>query len=350
MLIVIIAFGALVFIHEFAHFLVAKRIGVRVEIFSLGFGFKIFSWKRKETEYRISAVPLGGYVKLAGDDPRQARKGAKDEFLSQPAGKRALIVSAGPLGNYLLGFLIFAFLFLVGFPTLGTKVGDILEGYPAEKYGIMPGDEILAINGRKVSTWEELTEIIHPLPDKVIEIELRQQDKIIRLKLRTSGKEIVDLWGRRKKIGLIGITPDYQNIINIHYSPWAAFFKAGRRVLEITKVTLLALANILVGKLSLKESVSGPIGIFYLSSQAVKLGFFYFLSLMAVISTSLAIFNLLPIPVLDGGHLLFLSLEKIRKRPLSAKVQERITQISLALLLILIIFVTYFDFLKFMTK
>ena len=350
MIIVIIAFGFLIFIHEFAHFLVAKRMGVSVETFSLGFGPKIFSFKKKETEYRISLIPLGGYVKMAGDDPREARKGSREEFLSQPPGKRSLIVAAGPVGNYILGFLLFLYLFLFGFPTLGTKVGKVLKGYPADKYGLKTGDEIIAINGKSTQTWEELTELIHPNPERIVEVKIKRGKDVLEMKIKTTAKEIRDFLGRKEKIGLLGITPDTDNILRIRYRPARAFLKAGRRVEEITKITFLALINIITGKLSFRESVSGPVGIFYLSEQAIMMGFHYFLSLMAVISTSLAIFNILPIPVLDGGHLFFIFLEKIRKKPVPVKVQETLTQISMTLLLILVLFVTYFDFVRFFSK
>lgn len=350
MIFVILAFGVLIFIHEFAHFIVAKKIGVKVKIFSLGFGPKIFAWKKNDTEYRISIIPFGGYVKMAGDDPREERSGSREEFLSQPPGKRSLIILAGSLGNYILGYLLFLFLFIFGFPTLGTKIGKILENYPAQMSGLAVGDEIIAVDGIKVTTWEELTYSLHNKPKKLVEIKVKREEKIYTLKITTAEKEIVDFLGRKKIIGLIGITPDAENIFNMRCNPLQATLKAIDKVFEISRITFLALINLITGKLSFKESVAGPVGIFYLSSQAVRLGFSYFITLVAVISVSLAIFNLLPVPVLDGGHILFTIIEKIRRKPLSVKVQESLTQLGLILLLILVLFVTYFDLMKFFTK
>ncbi|MDP8234466.1 MAG: RIP metalloprotease RseP [Candidatus Saelkia tenebricola] len=344
------AFGIIVFIHELAHFLTAKRAGVYVEVFSLGFGAKIFSWKKNETEYRISIVPLGGYVKMAGEDPKENRLGSKNEFLSQPVGKRAGIVMAGPLGNYILGFLLFMFLFIAGMPTLGTKIGKILEGYPAEKAGLCVGDTVKAINGKNISSFDELTEHVHPLRNTQITVTIERDGEKFDIELTTSEKEIPYITGKKKTVGLIGIAPDPENIFTQRYGFFKAASKASQKTFFITKMFFIGIGNLLMKKTSLKESASGPIGIFYYSYQIAKIGMLYFISFMAVISISLALVNLLPIPVLDGGHLFFMAIEKLRGKPVSVRIQEKCTQVGMALLLLLIISITYFDIGKFFLK
>ncbi len=349
-LIVGCAFGAIVFIHELAHFITAKKSGVRIEVFSLGFGMKMFSFKRNGTEYRISIVPLGGYVKMAGEDPKEERKGEKDEFLSQPVGKRAWIVAAGPLGNYVLGFLLFVFLFIIGMPTLGTKIGKILEGYPAEKSGLHIGDTIKAVNGKSMKSFDELTQEVHPLINKDITVVVERDGKIFDVKLTTAAKEIPSITGGKKIVGLMGISPDPEDIFTQKYGVFESVSKAVQKTGFITKMFFVGIGNLITKKTSLKESASGPIGIFYFSYQIVKVGIVYFINFMAVISISLALVNLLPIPVLDGGHLMFMTIEKLRGKPVSFAIQEKFTQAGIALLLLLFVFITYFDIGRFFSK
>lgn len=347
MILVIVAFGVLIFIHEFAHFITAKKLGVKVDVFSLGFGPKLVSFKRKDTEYRISLIPLGGYVKMAGEDLKEEREGSPDEFLSQPPGNRAKIVFAGPVGNYIFGFLLFCLLFTFGLPSTGTKVGKVLEDYPAQQAGIQSGDRIVEVNGKRIKDWEQLTKAIYPHPDEVIMLKVKRDNKIIEFKIKTKSKELMDLLGRKRRVGLIGITPDPNDVVILKYSLPTAIIKAGEKVYFITKTTILAIFNLFTRRLSLKESVSGPIGIFYITREALSLGFLYFLTLLAVISISLAIFNLLPVPVLDGGHLFFIVLEIIRGKPLSPRVQENLTQLGMIFLLVLVLMVSFYDFLRF---
>ncbi len=349
-LIVAFSFGFIIFLHEFAHFITAKRCGVKVEIFSLGFGRRILHKKIAATEYRISLIPLGGYVKMAGEDPNEKREGKADEFLTQPPGKRALIVFSGPLGNYILGFILFIFLFLVGYPTLGTKIGKIMEGYPAEKSELKTGDIITAVNGIFVSDWEELTKQIHPNIESNIVLTVKRNDEALSLNIKTIEKEIISITGKKTKIGVIGINPDSDDIRTLRYPPFGAIKKAGEKTILVTRTFFAGIANLILNKASLKESASGPIGIFYFSYKIVKIGLVYFVNFMALISISLALINLLPIPVLDGGHIFFIIIEKIRRKPVSIKVQEKCTQIGIAALLFLFVLITYFDIGRFFSK
>ena len=333
-------------VHEFGHFIVARRLGVRVEKFSFGFGPKLFSIKKGETEYLICLVPLGGYVKMAGDEPGENITGQRWEFLSRNAADRFKIIFAGPLLNYILAFLIFSVIFMFGSPTLTTEVGTLLKGYPAESQGIMAGDRILAIDGKNVKYWEDVTEIIHKHTDGVMILSISRSGKTFNKPITPMVRRTKDIFGKEVQIALIGIAPS-QKIESVRYGPLVSFRMGFRKLAQLTYMTYKALWSIVIGRLSFKESMTGPIGIFIITGQAAKLGFIYILQLMGVLSASLAIFNVLPFPVLDGGHIIFLIIEKFRGKPLSLKAQETAANICVSFLILLTIFVFYNDIIKF---
>jgi regulator of sigma E protease len=336
----------LVLIHEFGHFIVAKRIGVRVEKFSFGFGPKLFSIKKGETEYLISAIPLGGYVKMAGDEPGEKLHNERWEFLSRGVWDRFRIIFAGPLFNYVLAFIIFSFIFMFGSPTLTTEVGNLLKDYPAQAAGIQIGDKILAVDGKSVKYWEDMTAMIHKHTDGAIRLSIERAGKAFDIEIKPNVREVKDIFGKSTRIALVGIAPS-QKIENIRYGFFQSFGMGFKKVVDLTVITCKALFSIITGRLSLKESMTGPIGIFVITGQAAKLGLIYLFHLMAILSASLAIFNLLPLPVLDGGHIIFLFIEKLRGKPLSIKAQERIANFGIAFLIALTVFIFYNDIMKF---
>jgi regulator of sigma E protease len=338
--------SVLVIAHEFGHFIVAKKTGVHVEKFSIGFGPEIFGVTIGSTRYSISAIPLGGYVKLAGETLADGIKGEKWEYLSRTVGERARIIFAGPLLNYILAFFIFSIVFVVGFPTLSSTIGEVMQGYPASEVGLKPGDKVLEINGEHINYWEDITRIIHTNRKPELKLLIERDGNFIDFIIRPKQKEFKTIFGSKKRVGLIGIMPR-EDVVYVKYGLIKSVYMGARKLLSLTYITYRALWASLTGAIPFKESITGPIGIFYITGEAVKLGFVYLLQLMAVISASLAIFNLLPVPVLDGGHLLFLIIEKLRRKPLSYKVQENITQIGLALILCLMVFVFYSDFMRF---
>ena len=339
----------LVVIHEFGHFVAAKRQGVRVEKFSLGFGPKVFGLKKGDTEYMICAVPLGGYVKMAGDEAVGA-KGAPDEFLSKSVGQRFKIVFMGPLLNYFLGFLLFWLVFFIGAPTVINKVGAVLDDYPAKAAGVKQGDVILSVDGKATKYWEDITDIIHDKKEGDLVLAVERPGKgALSIKVTPKRKEITDIFGKKSSISLIGIAPSGE-AVKVKYGFIRSFLRAGEQIYKLTEITCKSLIFIIAGKLSVKESMTGPIGIFIITTKAAQLGVIYLLQIMAVLSASLAIFNLLPVPVLDGGHILFLLIEKIKGKPLSQKFQEAATQVGLALLIALMLFVVYGDFIRFVLK
>jgi regulator of sigma E protease len=342
----LIVLGVLVLIHEFGHFITAKRIGVRVEQFSIGFGPKLWSFKRSETEYLICAIPLGGYVKMAGDEPGENIKGEKWEFLSRSVFDRFKIIFAGPVLNYLLAFLIFSVIFMFGSPTLTNEVGSLLKNYPAEKSGIAVGDKILSIDGKSVKYWEDLTEEIHKRVNGPMKLSVERGGKVFEKDVAPIVRETKDIFGKKTRIALIGIAPS-QKIEKVRYGPVSSFYMGAKKLWQLTYITYKALWSVIIGRLSVKESMTGPIGIFVITGQAAKMGLIYIMHLMAILSASLAIFNLLPFPVLDGGHIIFLILEKLRGKPLSVKIQEAITNVGIALLILLTVFIFYNDMVKF---
>ncbi len=331
----------LVLVHEFGHFLAAIKMGVRVEVFSMGFGKKLFIWKKKKTEYALSAVPLGGYVKLAGDNIEE-RKGAPDEFLSKPVGKRFAVIFAGPLMNYLLAIVFFWMVFFLGFPYLSTKVGTVKEGLGAMQAGIMAGDRIIAVEDRKVKVWDELSAAIRSYNDKdKINITVLRDDKeqVFSVMIRQHTAE--DALRQKRRIGMIGITPDPKEIIRKRYGFFESFRMGIKTAVDMTVMTYRAFGYIISRNLPLGESVTGPIGIwdFFASAETV----IDFLHLTAILSLSLAIFNLLPFPALDGGHIILLGIEKVRGRYLSKKTEDILGQVGMGFILLLAAFVTFND-------
>ena len=342
----IFVLGVLVLVHECGHFLVAKLLRVRVEIFSIGFGKKLFSVKKGETEYRISLVPLGGYIKLSGDNPEEKRDGQSWEFLSKSPGERAAIVAAGPAFNYLVAFLLFTLVFFIGVPNLTAKIGELKSNYPAQMAGMNVGDRIISVDGTKVEFWDDLSAIIYTKnQNKEIRIKLERQDKVLDLDLVPKVETTKNIFGDDIKIGLIGIMPAQETKI-LRFGFFASVKKGAERIITLTKMTYFSLYRMVIGKMSVRDSLAGPVVIFKITGQAARLGFVYLLQIMAALSVSLAIINLFPIPVLDGGHLLFLLCEKIKGRPVSMKVQEMAARVGLSMLIVLMIFVFYNDLVR----
>lgn len=349
LLIPLLILGLLIVVHEFGHFIIAKKVGVKVEKFSLGFGPKLLSKKKGDTEYTINAIPLGGYVKLAGDNPEEYKKNSY-EYLAKSPAQRAAILFFGPLLNYVLGFLFFWLIFFIGYPVFTTKVGDLIDGYGAKNAGIQIGDKIIAVDGQRVDYWDELQKLIQAKKDSAaIKISLLRDGRELNFDVRIKQAKLEDLIGQKANVGLIGIKPA-EDIINIRHGFWKSAVLGIDKTWGLTVMTYKAFWRIITGKLSFRESVSGPLGIFYITSQAVQIGIIAVLQLIAILSISLAIFNLLPLPVLDGGHILLLVIEKIRKRTLSVKAEQIVTRIGLTLIISLALFATCNDVVKFFGK
>ncbi len=344
-LISVLFLGFLVIVHEFGHFLVARWAGVRVLRFSVGFGPRLLTWKWRQTEYAVSAIPLGGYVKMAGEQ-RAEGTGKPWEYYTKPVGTRAAIIFAGPFVNYLVAFLSLWLVFVIGYPELLPDVGKVLDDMPAKAAGLQVGDRIRSIDGRAVRTWDDLTRIIYESAGRPLVLRIERGGEASDVPVTPQAKEITDPFGRRRTIGLIGVAPSGA-FEPFRVGPADAFGRALRQQGEATVQTLTALWSMATGRLALRDSVTGPIGLIYLTSEAMRMGWAPLLFLISLLSLSLAIFNLLPIPILDGGHLLFLGLEKLLGRPVSLTVQERSAQVSFVLLIALILVICVNDLNRF---
>ena len=342
----LIILGILILVHEFGHFIAAKRLGVRVEKFSIGFGPVLFKKKKGDTQYCLSAIPLGGFVKLAGDN-LQEYKGRDYEYFSKAPGKRAQIIFAGSFFNYLLGFICFWIIFFSGYPTLTSKVGGLLEGFGAKDAGVQIGDRITAVDGKKVSSWEELQNIILDRKSQdVVRVSALRQGREFSVDVLLREKRFDDILGQKQKVGLLGITPDLEDTLYVRYGFFKSFLLGINKTWALTELTYKGLWRMVTGKIAVRDSAAGPLGIFFITSKVARQGITALLNFIGIISVSLALFNLLPLPVLDGGHILFLAIEKIRGKALSIKAERIITQIGLTIIISLFLFVTYNDVMR----
>lgn len=423
---VTIVLGIMIFVHEWGHFVAAKLAGVRVEVFSLGFGLRLFGVKRGDTDYRISALPFGGYVRMAGDNPVEERTGAPDEFLSKPRWVRVLIAIAGPAMNILLAFAIFWGIFwivgvptptylrqvpevvatpqatvsgiqpgdriievngvktpswdkvlaevskakpgdsvsvrvsrngadqtlaskvpakldvfaLVGYPAMAPVIDEPAIGFPAEKAGVKPGDLVTSMNGKPVVSWPQLVEGVHQSGGQPLQFVIRRDGAEIPLTI--TPMQGMDSDGG--SVWQIGVSPrtkdDYQR------QPFTTSAKfAGVATVSGMGQIMDVLGGLFTGKVSLRQ-LQGVVSIARESGRAAKGGPLRLIELMAIISLNLGLLNLLPIPILDGGHVLLLAIEGLMRRDLSIAVKERFVQVGLVFLLGIFAFVMYSDILK----
>ncbi len=341
-IIVALAFSFLILVHELGHFIAALSQGIKVEIFSFGFGRPLVSFKRKGIEYRISIFPFGGYVKMAGDEMQEKREGHPWEFLSAPAGKKIKVAFAGALCNYLAGLVLLCLIFYIGYP-ISTKVGSVLPGYPAEAAGIKAGDTIVAIDGKPVRNWMFMTDVIKGKTKGSIALALKRDDSVVNVSITPKVQTGEDIFRRKVKIGLIGITPQIGGTIEYEKFGIMKSVELGvSELLWMTKVTYKGIWYMLIGQVSIKESM-GPIGIISVIGVAAKLGLTPLLGLVATISVALAVFNLLPLLPLDGGYIIFFVIEKLRGRPVSKKIFENFMNAGWFLVILLFMFTAYND-------
>ncbi len=344
-IIFLIVLSVLIVVHEWGHFITAKKLGVKVERFAIGFGPKLYSRIMDGTEFAVCAIPLGGYVKMAGDE-RLTYQGRKEEFFSKPPGHRALIVLNGPVVNFILAYVALVFVFVLGYPDLAPKIGEVLKDYPAVQAGLKQGDIIKKIDGMNVETWSDVQKLISdsksPQLNFAITRDGQDLDKIITPR-RESRKNI---FGQTKEIPLVGIAPE-EEVVVFRYPFHEAFGRAWGKLGEITFLTYKSIYFMITGSMSAKDSMTGPIGIYYIVTTAAAMGFSHLLYIVGIISASLAIFNLLPIIPLDGGHLFLLAIEKIRGKALPEKVDEAIARFGFSLIIMLALFVFYSDFARF---
>jgi regulator of sigma E protease len=341
-----VALGALVFVHELGHFLVAKRIGVLVQRFSIGFGPVIFSWRRGETEYAVSAIPMGGYVKMLGeDDDDEPGVATQPEraFSTQPVWKRAAIVGAGPSMNFVFAFVMYAALFAsigVELPSDQPRVGGVSSGMPAEQAGLRPNDRVVSIDGQAVATWNELSSLVQASKGRTLNMIVERDGAQLALQVTPALHGGRNMFGEEtESVWRIGIEASHEVS---RVGPLSAIGVAAQQTYTASYVVLKGLALMIQGRVPLSE-LGGPIAIARAAGQQAQEGASRFLSMLAFLSVNLGVLNLLPIPALDGGHLAFFGLEGLMRRPLRQRHREIAQQVGVLLLITLMVFVFYND-------
>lgn len=349
----VVVLTIIVFIHELGHYWVARRCGVRVEVFSIGFGPELFGWNDKHnTRWKISAIPLGGYVKFFGD--ADATSGAdngavaamtaaerKVSFHHQRLRNRMAIVAAGPVANFIFAIFIYAALFsLIGQPFTPPVVGDVVQGSAAEAAGLRAGDRILSADGTHIQRFEELRSYVALRAETPIALTVLRDGGEIALTVVPSRVDVADGMGGTQRVGQIGIRTT--GIDFVRHDPATAVVQAVRETWQVVANTFTYLGRIIQGRES-GDQLSGPLGIAKMSGDVAKNGWLGLVSLMATLSVAIGLINLFPVPMLDGGHLMFYGIEAVRGRPLGERAQEYGFRIGFALVMSLFLFATWND-------
>jgi len=344
----IVLLGVLIFIHELGHFLLAKKNGVLVEKFSIGFGPVIWSKKKGETEYALSAIPLGGFVKMYGEGiDSEIDESLKDRsFAHKPLKARFAIVFAGPLFNFLLAILIYTAIFMVGTPRFLASIGGLVEGAPAQSAGLMEGDIITALDGKEMKYWDEMSAYISEKPGETITFTVDRDGTVMDIKATPEAVVDKNLFGEDINIGRIGIERGDLTETSRTLNPFNALYKGVQQTYRVSELMVMGVVKIFQ-KVVPADSLGGPIMIVKMAKDSAETGFISFLSFMAIISINLGILNLLPIPVLDGGHLMFFTFEAIIRRPVSIKIREYANMVGLSILLFVMFFAFYNDIMRF---
>jgi len=342
----IIVLGVLVFVHELGHFVFAKKLGVGVLTFSLGFGPRLVGRKWGETEYQISVFPLGGFVKLVGENPGEEIK-EEDRgrsFSAQPVWKRFLIVSAGPFFNFVLAIVFFSAINIFGVPYVPSKIGDISPESPAAQAGLKKGDLIVSIDGEAVSKWDDLSRIIRSSQGKELQLKIKRDSETLDLKVTPKSSTQKNLFGEEVQIFVIGITPTDELLVQ-KVGPFEAIGKGLSQTWFGIKLTVVSIIKVIERVIPAK-TIGGPIMIAQLAGEQAKRGIISLILFTAILSINLGVINLFPIPVLDGGHFVFLALEAILRKPISIKKMEIAQQVGLILIILLMLFAFYNDLLR----
>ncbi|WP_420265913.1 RIP metalloprotease RseP [Candidatus Magnetominusculus dajiuhuensis] len=349
----VLLLGILIFVHEVGHFILAKAVGIKVTKFSLGMGPKLIGRKYGDTEYVLSAFLVGGYVKMHGEEMPGADDALEIEekdraFFAQPVYKRAIVVCAGSLFNIFFAVLLFSVIFLTGVPRYLSVIGEAAKLSPAAAAGLKSGDMITQIGGTKVQYWDEMTEIIHDSPGKALNFTIKGADGTSReLTITPENKASKNLFGEEVRMGLIGISPS-GDANKVTYGVFESIAMGFKKTWEVIVLLLLSIVKLFQHVIP-ANTIGGPIMIFQMAAKQSSGGFLSFIMFMAVISINLGVFNLFPIPILDGGHMVYLAIEAVRKRPLSEQAIAIAQKIGLALLLMLMAFAMYNDVIRIIT-
>lgn len=346
----IVVLGILIFVHELGHFLFAKTFGVGVETFSLGFGPKLFAKRIGETEYRISAFPLGGYVKMIGESLDE-EEGLPEEdlarsFMAKPPLQRMVIVAAGPCFNLLFAYLVFIVVCMIGIPTTTTMIGEVLPDKPAARAGLRAGDRVTVIDGKPVTRWNDLALLISESGGKPLDLTVQRDGKTFSVKVAPEMRTAKNLFGETETSPAIGVMSS-KEFVTERVGPIGAIVKGSEHTWNVTKMTVVAVGKIFSGAISV-DNIGGPIMIAKTAGEQAQTGLVYFLSFMALLSINLGLLNLLPIPILDGGHLVFYLWEMVVRKPVNLKTREIAQQIGLVLLVGLMVLAFYNDIARYL--
>ncbi|MDX5592734.1 RIP metalloprotease RseP [Pseudovibrio sp. SPO723] len=346
-----------VFFHELGHFLVARWCGVKVEAFSIGFGPELFGRNdKKGTRWKLSAIPLGGYVRFSGDEneasvpdqdalSRMSEEDRKGAFQTKPVWQRAAVVAAGPIANFILAILIFAGLFFFyGKAETLPRVDVVRVGSAAEIAGIQPGDIVVSINGNEISSFTDLQRVVSASADLPVQIGLDRSGELVEVTAVPERQEVTDRFGNKQKIGILGIQRNatQDDVTVVRYGPIEALAEGVNETWFIVERTGGYIAGLFAGRED-PDQLGGPIRVAQISGQVASFGILPLINLTAVLSVSIGLLNLLPVPMLDGGHLMFYAAEAARGKPLAPKVQEYGFRIGITLVLMLMVFATWND-------
>ena len=373
----IIVLGILIFVHEFGHFIVAKLFNVKVEKFSLGFGPKLFGIQIGETEYLLSAFPLGGYVKMFGEggviegtsekaavDTEDTEKAYDQEsgepldempelteaekarsFAHKPPLARIAIVMAGPLFNLVFAWMIFILLCMLGVPTVTARIGEVIKDKPAAKAGVLKDDVVTSINGKNIAQWDDISGLIAAGKGQPVKLSVSRNGQNIQFTIIPEARVSKNLFGESIQGHAIGIAAAGE-IVTEKSNPLQAVVKGSAQTWKVIDLTVMSLVK-MIQRVVPMDSVGGPIMIAKMAGETAKMGASSFLAFMALLSINLGVLNLLPVPVLDGGHLFFFFCELIIGRPVSQKVREYAQQVGLFLLLSLMVLAFYNDIIRY---
>ena len=348
-----------VFFHELGHFLVARWAGVKVLTFSLGFGPELVGFNdRHGTRWKISAIPLGGYVRFFGDESEASTPSSEalasmteeeraGSFHHKGVGPRAAIVAAGPIANFILAIVIFAGLFtLYGKPSTSARVDKIEVGGAAAAAGFQVGDVVTAINNEPIDSFADMQRIVSTSAGEKLSFTVKRGDSVVQLQGTPEFKEIKDPFGNAHRLGVLGITRSTEpgDVTVEHVNPATAVWLGAKETWFVIDRTLAYIGGVFTGR-EAADQVGGPLRIAQISGQVASIGLAALIRLAAVLSISIGLLNLFPVPLLDGGHLLFYAVEAVRGRPLSDRAQEMGFRIGLGLVLMLMVFATYNDIL-----
>ena len=343
----IFVLGVLIFFHELGHFLVAKRVGIRVERFSIGFPPYLFSRRKGDTVYSVGVIPLGGFVKMAGENPDEASSGSADEFMAKSVRQRAAVIFAGPLMNYLLAiFILVAVYLLSGIPYSDPErilIGEVVKGSPAEAAGLKPDDQVVTVNREPVTEFEAMRRLVNAAVEKPVEVTWLRAGDTLTQTIVTRRAEIPNADGGLDTVGEIGVV---EKVIGYERYGVLESFKNGFVTTHVILYeTVKFVKQLIFGQVSARM-LGGPLFIAQQSGKEARRGASRLFFFIALLSVNLAVLNVLPIPVLDGGHLIFLLVEAIKGSPLSMRARVLAQQIGMVAILGLIVFVTYNDVLR----